>query len=325
MIVELVRTIDQQLEEANVLEQQRVEVKNIQATHGELDKVSGTTSKLKTRYQIICPRFFAEDIQIIQQRATSIMQEIETFCSDFEHNRRQVPTLLKIEKELQKTLKDIDARWKCYATEQIRSHTNTLNLVRALPEIARQEGEIHELLKQLRGFTENLPSSSAKRTDFDARLQQLKDRLATLQGLSPAVQEFLQRVQNGSATLGDLSDDILSWCRQVEPTSLWEGALEGVIALIERGSGYKDRIPAGCRTVVLRPAWYFLGGNPRNALPPLLRGWKRLPAFSCIMSRIATERRPTDEPLLQHRGAVQPERPLYAARGGAAPRSDPSD
>lgn len=214
MIGELCSQLRQQLAEAGRLEQQQDEMQDIKATLDTLNMVRETIRKLKVPYQVVWSRLPVDDIQSIRQQTASIAESIEASRSDFEHNRRQIQPLKKIEKDVQSIQKSLDARWKMYAQAQLSPHEEMLKLVRALPEIAGQEQAINELLSHLRAYTKELPSSHAKLTEFDTRLQQLSSRLATLQGLSPGVRDFLRKVQDGTATLHDLSDDILHWCRQ---------------------------------------------------------------------------------------------------------------
>jgi chromosome segregation ATPase len=219
MIVTLSRTICQQLEESGRLEQQQNEVKNIQATLDTLNKLKSTIHDFRIRYQAICSRIPPENVEYIQQQATTLVQEIETSRNNFANNRRQVPALSKTEKAIKKMMQDIEAQWKSYANDQIKPLAETLTLIRALPEIARQEEAINSLLTRLRTLAKTLPSSYAELTEFDTTHQQLERRLATLEGLSPAIHEFLQKVQHGTATLNDLSNDILDWCRQGDHAS----------------------------------------------------------------------------------------------------------
>jgi chromosome segregation ATPase len=227
MIVELSSQVGELLAEAGRLEQQQHEVKNIQATRDTLNEVQQKIHSLKMHYQIISPRMADQKIAYIQQQAATIASAIETSRSNFATQRRQEKALKQTEKEVQKILQEIDAYWKHYSTEQIKPHTDMLELVRALPEIASQEATINELVAQLRKLSTASPASHNKITEFDNTLQQLKQRLATLQGLSPQIQDFLRKVQDGRATLHDLTDEVLSWCRQGEHASAFALSFRG--------------------------------------------------------------------------------------------------
>jgi hypothetical protein len=60
-----------------------------------------------------------------------------------------------------------------------------------------------------------LPLRTAQQlAEFDARTAQLQTKLSELEGLSPAIIAFLKAVLDQKATIADLSDEVLAWCRQ---------------------------------------------------------------------------------------------------------------
>jgi chromosome segregation ATPase len=214
MIGALSKQLGQQLEEVGLLEQQQQEVKSIQATLDKLDNLKSTTQSLKKQHQVLWSRFPDDTVQSIRQTAASMVQALEQSRDNFEKQRRQVRELSNVETDAKKLLKQVNDQWSLYVSAQLAPHIELLKLVQVLPEIVRQEQEINELLNQFEALKTNPPSSAPKLAEFDTKLQQLSERLAIQQGLSPAVREFLQKVQQGTATLNDLSDDILAWCRQ---------------------------------------------------------------------------------------------------------------
>lgn len=214
MIVELSNQVCQQLEKVSSLEKQQDEEKNIKATLDKLNTLQTSIHNLKVRYQVVSSRFAILDIESMQQKAAMIAQEVESSRANFETQRRQVTALSKSEKDVQNLMKDIDIRWRSYAQQKTKPHTEMLKLVGSLPEIAQQQDAIQELLTQLNRLTATSPSSHEKLTDFDTTLQKLQRRFESLQGLSTAVLEFLQKTQQGTATFSDLNDEVLAWCQQ---------------------------------------------------------------------------------------------------------------
>ena len=145
---------------------------------------------------------------------SKLVGDITISHENLPYEHRQVPQLKAILKKMKALVADIESAWKKYATEQVAPSLELLRLVQQLPEVHLHKQEFQDLRTRLQSFIEQPPVNTTGLSAFDNTLQELKQRLAGLDGLNSEVRMFLSKVQNGTATLSDMTEEIYQWCRQ---------------------------------------------------------------------------------------------------------------
>jgi vacuolar-type H+-ATPase subunit I/STV1 len=202
-----------QVEDLKRLKTQR---NSIRKTFEKIEQLQEVVELIRSLLLVLQPRLPVNDIKEILKNVEQLQRELQSSRQEFERQPDQSGSLEELRKKAQKLLTDLKERWKRYAEAYTRETLDLYYLVSRLPEVQAQQ-DIYEDLKAQVDHHINLPPFTLERVQkFDACLLQLKQQLSNIKGLNKDVQEFLQCILKGQATLADLSDEVLDWCRQKE-------------------------------------------------------------------------------------------------------------
>lgn len=216
MIVKLAEAACRQLDELDELEVAKKETNDINATLKELADVKSKATQLNELCLLLSDRLPLSNIQSVE--IPKILKSVQDSHTKFtrERERRQVQALRDIGSRLQTQILKIEGLWRNYAESLVNSHFNLLELVRILPEVREHEATLNGLKARLQHHAAILPRAPAELGDFDEKFAQLRLRLANLENLHPEVKSFLRKAYNHQATIADLTDEVIRWCRQGE-------------------------------------------------------------------------------------------------------------
>lgn len=213
-IVELAEAACELIDEREELLKVRDEGSKIAATLAQLTEVKGQSTQLAELWGLLRERIPLKEIYTAN--ISSLLQEVQKAHAKFtdEHEIRQVRLLQDICARLQALLDEIAQRWREYALGLVQNPVNLWAIVQVLPEMQEQKIVINELKEALLQYTSNSPHTSDELGDFDAKLEQLKTQLSGIESVHPEVKMFLYKVHAQKATIADLTDEVLRWCRQ---------------------------------------------------------------------------------------------------------------
>jgi hypothetical protein len=216
MIVELAKVACRQLDELDTLEVAKKEASDINATLKELADVKSKAIELSELCFLLSSRLPLREIQSVEipKISKSVQDSHTKFTRDRE--RRQVLPLRDIANKLQIQVQKIEGLWRNYAESLVNPHFDLLELVRILPEVREYEATLNGLKTRLQHHAAILPRTPTELGDFDEKFAQLRLRLANLENLHPEVKSFLRKAYNHQATIADLTDEVIRWCRQGE-------------------------------------------------------------------------------------------------------------
>lgn len=216
MIVELAEAACRQLDELDTLEIAKKEASDINSTLKELADVKSKGIELSELCLLFKGRLSLSDIQSVEiPRILKSIQDSHTkFIRDRE--RRQVLPMRDVANKLQMQVQKIEGLWRKYAEGLVNPHFDLLELVRILPEVREQEATLNGLKSRLQHYAAIMPRTQAELIDFDEKFARLRARLANLENLPPEVKSFLRKAYNHQATVADLTDEVIRWCRQGE-------------------------------------------------------------------------------------------------------------
>lgn len=225
MITALASEMRQKLTLAKRLRDAQSEVKAIEVTLTELEKLSTSAGQLAAAVQTCRARLGEDVIAPVRSQAVQLADEIaasrERFASGT--NRRENLALNNASRKLERISKDLSERWQLYAQAQLAPYIELLALVVYLPEVAASEAEINQLVRHIRDQIKEVPQNDRQLTQFDQRLADLGRRLESVASLPVEVRGFLMKVVSGKATLADLTPPVNEW--------LGEGARAGAFQI----------------------------------------------------------------------------------------------
>jgi len=216
MIVSLANDIQAQISRRNELEQRRDNRSNIADSYQKLSVTSKLLQETIVSFQLIRPRLTNDQIAEVMRQIQIIQSKLKESREKFLTEYRQVQRLNAVEKLVQDLQGFLAHSWASYVLERTRPHFDLLNLVENLPEVTVQGNTIALLRQRLQSASSQLPQRETYLVQFDANLQALQSSLTNLSGLSADVTEFLRRIQKGNASVADLTDEVLAWCRENE-------------------------------------------------------------------------------------------------------------
>lgn len=214
MIVTLARTVQEQLKTLDHIERIENAVKDITDTQQALDQATQAVAELLRPYRTVADRLPSEPNEQVVATIASLVQDVERSHQNYATSRRQVQALNSVRTKSQTASTLVAKGWTQYASALVQPYFDLLVLVGSLPEMQGRRVTLDALRMQARQGTATVPTSPQALAAFDASVRQLGTELSAAQGLSDAVKLFLQRALLGRATVDDLTDEVLAWCRQ---------------------------------------------------------------------------------------------------------------
>ncbi|GCE23217.1 hypothetical protein [Dictyobacter kobayashii] len=198
------------------MEQNKLNAVNIEDTYAELKTVKEIAQHIRDLCELYRNRLPIQNIK--QTELPRVLKELQLSQALFvtEQQRRQVQELRTIASKLNKIKVKIEAEWKNYVEVRLSPYFDLHEMVKSLPEVRDQASTLNGLRNQLRHDISVLPLTQNELNTFDRCFEQYKQRLSTLEHLHPEVRTFLQKANNGTATVADITDEVLRWCRQGE-------------------------------------------------------------------------------------------------------------
>jgi DNA repair ATPase RecN len=214
MIVSLSQEVCQQIQEIDHLERLKNNLSSIQATFDALIQLKEVVVQLKALVILLNGRLAEHAIQGVVRGMERLVRDVQASAEKLESQPRQVKELAQLQRKAQNLIDDLKAYWKLYAEEHTRETLELLRLVGYLPEVEAHQTTCQTLTTRLRHYMEHIPLTPAQLFEFDECLKQLNQYLSDIKGLSTEVKTFLDNVLKDQATLADLTDEVLQWCRQ---------------------------------------------------------------------------------------------------------------
>ena len=216
MIVALSGRVSQQLETNRQLELTQQQALDVTQTAEEARKLRESVQNTVLFFQLIQSRLQKGEQKRLCDLLASLAADVANTRQEFAKAPRQVNALRQLQTRGAQIRLDAEGCWHSYATGKVQPQTELLRLVQQLPEMRVQFRTINELVERLRRSADGTPKTASDLAQFDAALAELTKASSQLQGLGPAVRNFLAMVIAGRATVADLTSEVLEWCRQGE-------------------------------------------------------------------------------------------------------------
>jgi hypothetical protein len=201
------------LADAKELRDAKDEIRAIEATLAELEKLAAAARQLEAAVQSCRGRLGEDVVAPVLSQARQLADEVAASRDRFAKgaSRRENLPLNNTGRKLERLVKDFDERWQLHAHAKLTPYLEFLALLVYLPGVAASEAEISQLVRQIRDQMKEAPRSDAELTRFDRRLADLGLRLEGVANLPNEVRAFLTKVASGGATLEDLTPTVAGW------------------------------------------------------------------------------------------------------------------
>lgn len=214
MIVAQANRTLQSLKRAEDLKKVQSKHEHLQATLDKLQRVDQALVDLISVHNTISDCLTGEMHSNYWQGFGGLLEALEQSRQQFESEPRQVDSLRGVQQRIVRLRRLLDRAWYIAAHPQFEQYEKLANLVRSLPEVQDQLSDIDRLISLLRGHLNAAPSDLDARCQHDADMKRLAEHLESIEGLNDRIRRFLSRVAEGKATLADVNEDVLEWCKQ---------------------------------------------------------------------------------------------------------------
>ncbi|HVB25456.1 MAG TPA: hypothetical protein VNG51_26200 [Ktedonobacteraceae bacterium] len=214
MLVAMSKDVIKTLNEVDSLQETRENAGAIKATFDELQKMLKVAYQIDVILSLLRLRFSEKDMPRFTYTVNGLLRELRTSQQTFEQTRNQEKVLSNLSDEMQGFVKELKNSWRTYAVQRTKQPFELFNLVRYLPEVQDEQAQLMDMQNRLTAFFDRVPTTPTNLAEFDQILQELKYYLGNVSGLNESVRQFLQKTLTGQATLVDMTDEVLDWCRQ---------------------------------------------------------------------------------------------------------------
>lgn len=227
MIVARTVAVRALLAEVNELQRAASEAEDLQETLDALSTVHDALQAVRQTHDRIADRLSLEENRRLTAMFVQLLEKVWASREDFEQRSRQAVKLRPVDSGATEFAHQLDGAWKTYAHERSFRYAELSALVESLPEMQTKVATLRTYRNRLRELAEHAPISDRELAEFDQKLQQFRLELDRIEGLTPAIVQFLRKVSYGTATLADLSDEVLTWCRSAGRANSFSLQLKG--------------------------------------------------------------------------------------------------
>lgn len=214
MIVAEAARLRQQYTRLADAESVKIRVAQIASTREQLEAIEPRIRESVGIFVLIGNRLRVEDRERFDARIEQLAGMIRKSRNEFEQERRQVRRLGETEGMAVSIIRELDTAWRGACDLQVQPFRDLLVLVGRLQVVAAQTQALRGALRDLEKLTEVAPRDASQLAQFDRRLCEVERQAQAFVGLPAAVQEFLRRVTLETATLEDLTPDVVDWLRE---------------------------------------------------------------------------------------------------------------
>jgi hypothetical protein len=215
MIVALAEQASARLKTLDQRERSRSQAQALGATRQALaGQLRPEVTTLATTYQILASRVTPAALADVQEQAAKAAQDLRSSRVAFATQPKQDAAISKIKDAVARASTSLTDVWKQYAGSQLVAPIELLNMLYRLPELQGQASALDALRADLIARSQRVPRTEADLEKFEDVLRDLGGRMAGVRGLSESVRDFLHKAVAGTATVADLTDEVLAWCRK---------------------------------------------------------------------------------------------------------------
>lgn len=213
-IVALVKETRERIQEYDERQRAKDEFERVKQTHEALTRLNNIVSQLQEGLQLLRTYLLPKDISdvagIVQKSLWLVKRSEEQFLV----HSLQTAELQPVQNYLREAQDTLKGGWEAYVKRSLRDPQKLYRQVASLPGVKENRDAYEDIRRRLGEAQRNLPTTQRQLDDFARTLEQFKRMLQEVGVLSEAVQVFLEKVAQGTATIEDVDDEVLQWCHQ---------------------------------------------------------------------------------------------------------------
>lgn len=214
MIGVLVEEVSDLLKERADLQGQQRAAQEVAKTREAMRTALSAARAYRNRAQILAQYVGPTTCETAVAGTGQALTRVEASREAFVDKRNQAVALEIVAKDLKGLVARLGQGWGEFATERLRQFDSPLALVSGIVT-AQQREQLATLQQRLQSLAHREPDSSGKAAEFLQKCEEMDGVLRdVVDTLSPAVRTFLTQVGANIATLSDLTDEVLTWCRE---------------------------------------------------------------------------------------------------------------
>lgn len=216
MIVSLSTQLGDQVTEYVRLRHRASQVGAIQATMGELDKLRNFVLGWATIYPLVEGYFDDGQRLDLRARATYIHRRLQESKNAFGDEYNQHSLLDPLQTRCQQLIETTRSYWQRYAESKLGDLRERARIARQLPDMQPKLQTIETTVAQLEQLARKLPEKKSDIESFHDKIAQLDGALRLMQGINAEQTALLRKLDSGSASLVDISPELLAWCKEAK-------------------------------------------------------------------------------------------------------------
>jgi|SRR5579859_584179 len=214
MIVDFANDVCANIDEIDRLVMINNNMQSVKASYDALQTIIEDCKQLSAYIAVVSQKLPYPALYNIRQSCALMLRDVTNSLEHFAYEPRQTKALAAVKKLLQDTIKELKKEWQYYVNEQTQELFDLYSLVKHLPEVQAIADLYTSIQERLRRFKNEVPMHPEQLVTFEQNVQGFTQLLNSIEGLNPEVKTFLQKIMSGQATLVDLTDEVLAWCRQ---------------------------------------------------------------------------------------------------------------
>ena len=215
MIIEQSQVLQEKLGTLNTAARRKRETKQIAETHAQVMQISEKIQRLVNQYKTIghmLPINEQDELLVLFGR---INEKVNAFAKEFQSNSDQARKLKPFsDRYVVPSLDTLRTMWASQVDREVKNEIEIYLLVKNLPDIRSNGARIDAGLRQLNTIKERPPSSDEALNRYQDNVDTLRFQIGGIRGLTSAVQDFLEKMSQNSATIADLTMEIYDWCSE---------------------------------------------------------------------------------------------------------------
>lgn len=186
----------------------------IQRTRQALKELDGAVELLAAAISTVAPLLDLTELEQLRTSAHTLARLIVRSKDLFPSQTNQTVQLAAAKRDAETLWEGVRSGWKKYANARVQPLREKVIFARQLPSMRAGREERTRILDSLTRRVAELPTAPAHLRGFENDLRELGEHLAALAGDTPEHTSFLGRAVAGTATLDDVTPEILDWCRR---------------------------------------------------------------------------------------------------------------
>lgn len=203
----LIREVEERQQAKNMLE-------SVNETFGLLATLNENAAQLQTTLQLLHTRLSQAELNAVIEIGMRCGRQLNQSAERFLLQPRQKSEIQSVQTQLQKAWDLLKKSWGAYVERRIQEPLKLYLQIAELPGVKERKSVYDDIQSKLAIIQKTLPTTQKYLDDFEQTVMQFKSMLQEIGELSEAVKAFLDKIANGTASLDDVTDEVLQWCRQ---------------------------------------------------------------------------------------------------------------